>query len=103
MNLKVLYTDPLFESLFLIVVKSQTTRFSLIHFRIDIIFSHLINSEFQCPFLLPGMTMKGLIFKIKALKQQAVFRFASAYNTKQHDEARVKNPPPHPNKPVSRQ
>ena len=47
--------------------------------------------------------MKGLIFKIKALKQQAVFRFASAYNTKQHDEARVKNPPPHPNKPVSSQ
>ena len=34
--------------------------------------------------------MKGLIFKIKALKQQAVFRFASAYNTKQHDEAREK-------------
>ena len=49
------------------------------------------------------MTMKALIFKIKALKQQAVFRFASAYNTKQHDEAKVKNPPPHPNKPVSSQ
>lgn len=42
--------------------------------------------------------MKGLTFKIKALKQQAVFRFASAYNAKQHDEARAKNPPPHPNK-----
>ena len=49
------------------------------------------------------MTMKGLTFKIKALKQQAVFRFASAYNAKQHDEARAKNPPPHPNKPVSSQ
>ena len=47
--------------------------------------------------------MKALIFKIKALKQQAVFRFASAYNAQQRDEARAKNPPPHPNKPVSSQ
>ena len=74
LNLKVLYTDPLFESLFSIVVKvTDPARFSLIHFCIDIIFSHLINSEFQYPFVLPGMTMKGLTFKIKALKQQAVF------------------------------
>ena len=104
LNLKVLYTDPLFESLFSIVVKvTDPARFSLIHFCIDIIFSHLINSEFQYPFVLPGMTMKGLTFKIKALKQQAVFRFASAYNAKRHDEARAKNPPPHPNKLVSSQ
>ena len=49
------------------------------------------------------MKMKALIFKIKALKQQAVLRFASAYNAQQRDEARAKNPPLHPNKPVSSQ
>lgn len=36
--------------------------------------------------------------KIKAVKQRAVQQFATQYNTKQHDKARLKNPPLHPNK-----
>ncbi|PFX24762.1 hypothetical protein AWC38_SpisGene10637 [Stylophora pistillata] len=54
---------------------------------------------FKFHFKFARMTITGLTFKIKALKQQAMFQFATDFNATQHDEAQAKNLPPHPNKP----
>ncbi|KAJ7392331.1 hypothetical protein OS493_011989 [Desmophyllum pertusum] len=36
--------------------------------------------------------------KIKAIKVRAVDQFSTKFNAQQHDEAKQKDPPPHPNK-----
>ena len=56
------------------------------------------NTYFVC--LQTGMTARALAVKIKAVKQCAVAQFSAKHNAQQHDEARKKSPPPHPNKLV---